>query len=94
MIQPQIINSRPIGNAALASRVPDQIGFAKFVDFAEARRWRRDRYKADDAGVVTFDPAPPGRVELRLGSATGAIIGVIASAARKATDVPLSLLQR
>ena len=45
------------------------------VDFPEAHRWLSTSCSTDATGVVTFDPAPPGRVEFRLPGDDGARLG-------------------
>ncbi|MCA8949298.1 MAG: hypothetical protein KDE27_07335, partial [Planctomycetes bacterium] len=49
------------------------------VDFPGVNERTGSQCEADDAGVVTFDPAPPGRVQLFVPGDGGALVGEVAA---------------
>lgn len=62
--------ARADGTAAAAQKLA-----LRCIDFPEAHRWLPTSCQTDAAGVVTFDPAPPGRIEFRLPGDEGARLG-------------------
>lgn len=77
-------DGKPAGNRML---------FATVVDYPEAQRHIKDWFRTDDDGVFVWDPAPPGRAEMRLSRDGGAVVGVVASDAKPTTERTLQLPQ-
>ena len=69
----------------------DQLLFASLVDYPEAYRMIRGAVRADADGMVTLDPALPGRVELRLTRDGGSVVATVASEPRPTTEVRVVL---
>lgn len=69
----------------------DEIVFAHAVDYPETHRWLRDRFRTNELGVYIYDPAPPGRIELRVPNENGTVIAIVATDANKVTTVRVQL---
>lgn len=67
--------------------------FATVIDYPEAQRHIKVWFRTDDEGVFVWDPAPPGRAEMRLSRDGGAVVGVVAAEAKPTTERTLQLPQ-